>query len=206
MTHSLPGIGWWIAGVVIGYLLGSINPATLIAKARGIDIRAVGSGNPGATNASRALGKKTGIVVLIFDLLKGLIPVLVFTALADPAVGALAGFAAILGHMTSPFLHFKGGKGVATTLGVLIGIEPWWLIPVLVVFVITFLIVRRTGIASVFASIALIVTAILDNNDIETTIIAVLIGLLVIIKHQRNIRAALADRANRRKQSTGTSG
>lgn len=195
-------IGWWILAAIVGYLLGSINPATLIAKARGIDIRAVGSGNPGATNAGRALGKKAGIIVLLLDLLKGLIPVLIFTAWVAPGVGALAGFAAILGHMTSPFLHFHGGKGVATTLGVLIGIEPWWLIPVLAVFIITFLIVRRTGIASVFASLALIITGILDNNDLETSLFAILIGALVIVKHQRNIRAAITD-LTKKPSSTG---
>ena len=186
-------VAWVICAVVVGYFVGSINPASIIAKARGIDLNNSGSGNPGATNAARVMGRKTGIVVLVIDPLKGLIPVLAFSHLVNPALGALAGFAAILGHMTSPFLKGKGGKGVATTIGVLLGAEPLWLIPVLVVFAIVFVIVKRTGIASVAAAGALIVTALVDHDDLEMTLFGVLVGLLVIVRHQRNIRAAWTD-------------
>ncbi len=185
-------IGWIVAAIVVGYFIGSINPAAIIAKARGIDLSA-GSGNPGATNAARVMGRKTGAIVLVIDLLKGLVPVLLFATLASPTVGGIAGFAAILGHMTSPFLKGKGGKGVATTLGVLLGAEPLWLIPVLVAFAVVFLIVKRTGIASVAGALALIVTALLDRDDLEMTVFGVLTGLLVIVRHQRNIRAAWTD-------------
>lgn len=185
-------IGWAITALITGYFLGSINPAAIIARARGIDLNA-GSGNPGATNAARVMGRKTGIIVLIIDVLKGLIPVLVFSAIASPTIGGIAGFAAIVGHMTSPFLKGKGGKGVATTIGVLLGAEPLWLIPVLVTFAIVFLIVKRTGIASVAGAMALIVTALVDRNDLEMTLFGVLVGLLVIIRHQLNIRAAWTD-------------
>ncbi len=185
-------IGWIVAAIVVGYFIGSINPAAIIAKARGIDLSA-GSGNPGATNAARVMGRKTGAIVLVIDLLKGLVPVLVFSMLESPTVGGIAGFAAILGHMTSPFLKGKGGKGVATTLGVLLGAEPLWLIPVLVAFAVVFLIVKRTGIASVAGALALIVTALLDRDDLEMTVFGVLTGLLVIVRHQRNIRAAWTD-------------
>lgn len=188
-------IGWAIAAVVVGYFIGSINPAAMIAKARGIDLNE-GSGNPGATNAARVMGRKTGAIVLVIDLLKGLIPVLLFSILASPPVGGIAGFAAILGHMTSPFLKGKGGKGVATTLGVLLGAEPLWLIPVLLAFAVVFVIVKRTGIASVAGALALIVTALVDRDDLEMTIFGVLVGLLVIIRHQRNIRAAWSDWRN----------
>lgn len=188
-------IGWAIIAIVVGYLVGSINPAAMIAKARGIDLNE-GSGNPGATNAARVMGRKTGVIVLVIDVLKGLIPVLLFSMLASPPVGGIAGFAAILGHMTSPFLKGKGGKGVATTLGVLLGAEPLWLIPVLLAFAVVFLIVKRTGIASVAGAAALIVTALVDRDDLEMTIFGVLVGLLVIVRHQRNIRAAWTDWRN----------
>lgn len=184
---------WWIPAAVIGYFLGSINPASIIAKARGIDLKSSGSGNPGAANASRVMGRRTGILVFALDFLKGLIPVLVFTGLVGPGAGAVAGFAAILGHMTSPFLGFHGGKGVATTLGVLAGAEPWWLIPVLLAFVIVFAIVHRAGIASVAAAIALIGAALIDNNNPELSVLGVAIGALVIVKHRRNISGALND-------------
>lgn len=190
---NMDSVGWAVAAAVVGYLVGSINPASIIAKARGIDLNHSGSGNPGATNAARVMGRKTGILVLVIDVLKGLIPVLVFSMLATPSIGGIAGFAAIVGHMTSPFLKGKGGKGVATTIGVLLGAEPLWLIPVLVVFAIVFLIGRRTGVASVAGALALVVTALVDHDDLEMTIFGVLVGLLVIIRHQRNIRAAWVD-------------
>lgn len=185
-------LGWALIAVVVGYFVGSINPAAMIAKARGIDLNE-GSGNPGATNAARVMGRKTGAIVLVIDMLKGLLPVLLFSMLASPAVGGIAGFAAILGHMTSPFLKGKGGKGVATTLGVLLGAEPLWLIPVLLAFAVVFVIGKRTGIASVAGALALIVTALIDRDDLEMTIFGVLVGLLVIVRHQRNIRAAWTD-------------
>lgn len=185
-------LGWALIAVVVGYFVGSINPAAMIAKARGIDLNE-GSGNPGATNAARMMGRKTGAIVLVIDMLKGLLPVLLFSMLASPAVGGIAGFAAILGHMTSPFLKGKGGKGVATTLGVLLGAEPLWLIPVLLAFAVVFVIGKRTGIASVAGALALIVTALVDRDDLEMTIFGVLVGLLVIVRHQRNIRAAWTD-------------
>ena len=185
-------LGWALIAVVVGYFVGSINPAAMIAKARGIDLNE-GSGNPGATNAARVMGRKTGAIVLVIDMLKGLLPVLLFSMLASPAVGGIAGFAAILGHMTSPFLKGKGGKGVATTLGVLLGAEPLWLIPVLLAFAVVFVIGKRTGIASVAGALAWIVTALVDRDDLEMTIFGVLVGLLVIVRHQRNIRAAWTD-------------
>ena len=185
-------LGWALIAVVVGYFVGSINPAAMIAKARGIDLNE-GSGTPGATNAARVMGRKTGAIVLVIDMLKGLLPVLLFSMLASPAVGGIAGFAAILGHMTSPFLKGKGGKGVATTLGVLLGAEPLWLIPVLLAFAVVFVIGKRTGIASVAGALALIVTALVDRDDLEMTIFGVLVGLLVIVRHQRNIRAAWTD-------------
>ena len=185
-------LGWALIAVVVGYFVGSINPAAMIAKARGIDLNE-GSGNPGATNAARVMGRTTGATVLLIDMLTGLLPVLLFSMLASPAVGGIAGFAAILGHMTSPFLKGKGGKGVATTLGVLLGAEPLWLIPVLLAFAVVFVIGKRTGIASVAGALALIVTALVDRDDLEMTIFGVLVGLLVIVRHQRNIRAAWTD-------------
>ncbi|MEI6623452.1 MAG: glycerol-3-phosphate 1-O-acyltransferase PlsY [Actinomycetes bacterium] len=186
-------VAWLVVAAVVGYFLGSINPASIIAKARGIDLSQLGSGNPGATNAGRVMGRGAGIAVAVFDILKGFLPVLLFSIFVGPSVGMVAGFAAIIGHMTSPFLHGKGGKGVATTIGVLLAAEPIWLIVVLVVFVIARLIGKRTGIASVAGAIALIVVALIDRENTLDTWFGVLVGLLVIVRHQRNIRAAIAD-------------
>ncbi len=130
----------WALAAVVGYLVGSINPAAIIARLRGVDYRTVGSGNPGATNISRALGKRTGILVALLDILKGFVPALGFTLwTGDIGVGEVAGFTAVIGHITSPFLKGRGGKGVATSLGAVLAIEWIWVLPVLAVFGIVFL-------------------------------------------------------------------
>ena len=114
---------WWGLAAVCGYALGSINPAVLIARVFGKDLRQVGSGNPGATNVGRALGPKWGVLVGFLDILKGLVPALVFGMLAGEIAGEIAGLAAVLGHITSPFLKGRGGKGVSTTLGAILGVH-----------------------------------------------------------------------------------
>ena len=115
------------AAMLIGaYLLGSIPTGLLLGKAWGIDVRNEGSGNIGATNLYRTVGRKVGIMTLIGDCLKGLIPVLLVKYFALPAeYAAWVGLAAFCGHVFSVFLRFKGGKGVATALGVFLALSPW---------------------------------------------------------------------------------
>ncbi len=189
---SATTILWILVAAGCGYLVGAINPAALIARARGIDLAGSGSGNPGATNAARIMGRKIGIIVLVLDLLKGVVPVLVFRYLADLGIAEVAGFAAVLGHITSPFLRGRGGKGVATTIGVLLAVYPLWLIPVMIASGIVFLWLRRTGMASVAGAIVLVITALLDRHDLGLSVFGVLLGVLIIIRHQSNIRAAVA--------------
>ena len=127
--------GWiWISSFAVGYAIGAINPASIIARIRGTDLRAVGSGNPGATNAGRAFGWKVGVLVAVLDILKGLLPVLALTYLFGEVAGLIGGIAAVLGHISSPFLRGKGGKGVATSLGAVLGVHPVWALVVVVVF------------------------------------------------------------------------
>lgn len=182
----------WLLALVVGYVVGSVNPASLIAKARGINLREVGSGNPGATNVSRAMGKKTGILVGLLDILKGFVPALGFLLLTgDLAVAELAGFAAVMGHVTSPFLHGHGGKGVATSLGAILAIEPLWLLPVFAVFGVVFAISRRMGIAALSGSLMLIPASIVWHSEPSQIVFATALALLILIRHQSNIRAAL---------------
>lgn len=179
----------FVAAPVVGYLLGSANPATIIARVRHIDLRGTGSGNPGATNAARAMGTKTGVLVGVLDVLKGFIPAVVFTVWVGPAAGDVAGFAAVLGHITSPWLKGRGGKGVATTSGAVLGTHPLWLIPVLFAFLLGFLGFRRIGMASVVAAVVLIVTAIVWGDAWYNVVFGVALGLLVLFRHRRNIAA-----------------
>ena len=180
-----------IVTFVVSYFIGAINPAALIARVKGIDLRAIGSGNPGATNASRALGRKTGVLVAGIDVLKGFLPAVVAGLVFGDAFGLLAGFAAFIGHITSPFLGFRGGKGVATAAGAVLGSRPLWAVPVLIVFWGTFAITRRMGIASAVAAIALIVTGWTLGNDWQDYLYATAMGVVILIRHQSNIRAAI---------------
>lgn len=186
----------FLLAAIVGYVVGSINPASIIARIRGVDYRSVGSGNPGATNISRAMGKKTGILVAALDILKGFLPALAFGLLTgDIAVVEVAGLAAVVGHITSPFLRGHGGKGVATAGGAILAVEWVWLIPVLIVFWLTFALVRRMGIASVAGGLTLIPAAILWHpKDDSQIVFAIAMSVLIVARHQSNIRELLASR------------
>lgn len=113
--------------VAASFLLGSIPFGVLLARRRGVDLKKVGSGNIGATNAARALGKKAGALVLLLDTLKAFVPALVaarWAAVGRPEVAAATGFAAFVGHIYSPWLRFRGGKGVACALGAFLALAP----------------------------------------------------------------------------------
>ncbi len=185
----------YLLAAVVGYAIGAINPAAIIARIKGVDYRAVGSGNPGATNIGRALGRKTGILVGVLDVLKGFVPAFAFRYYTgELGVAEIAGFAAILGHVTSPFLRGRGGKGVATSAGAILAIEPVWLLPVLIVFGVIFKISGRMGIASVSAGLTLIPASLIWHQENSEIIFAVAMAALVVFRHQSNIRAALAAR------------
>ncbi|MBI1922176.1 MAG: glycerol-3-phosphate acyltransferase [Geobacter sp.] len=175
--------------LLCSYLLGSIPTGLLLAKACGIDIRATGSGNIGATNVYRTVGRKLGVITLVLDCLKGLVPVLAAQHLGLPEAWiAGVGLAAFLGHVYTVFLKFKGGKGVATALGVFLGISP---LAVLCVLILFFLIVwkwRYISLGSITAAAAFpIFTAALDRRPLIVAM-TVIIAALVIFKHRENIR------------------
>jgi glycerol-3-phosphate acyltransferase PlsY len=183
--------GWiWISSFAVGYSIGAINPASIIARVRGTDLRAVGSGNPGATNAGRAFGWKVGVLVAALDILKGLVPVLVLTYLFGEVAGLIGGVAAVLGHITSPFLRGKGGKGVATSLGAVLGVHPVWALVVVVVFGIVFALTRRVGISSVVGSLALVPCALVWGDGPPDVLFAAVLTVIIVVRHRTNIAAA----------------
>ena len=114
----------WGCGVA-GYLLGTVSFSLLFARAKGVDLRAVGSGNPGATNVSRAMGRKVGITVYLLDMLKGFLPALLATWWFAEDAGVAAGAGAYVGHILPFWCRFRGGKGVATLSGALLALAPW---------------------------------------------------------------------------------
>ena len=176
------------AAVVVGYLVGALSPATLAARRGGVDLRGIGSGNPGASNVGRALGRRTGVVVAVLDVLKGLVPAAGF-GLVDHRAGLLAGFAAVLGHVSSPFLRGRGGKGVATTAGAVLGSQPLWA-PVLLVVWLAVLAARRwIALASMSAALSLLVVAVVLRED---RVWAAGLALVVLVRHRANVVTALA--------------
>lgn len=195
----------YIVTAVVAYLLGSIPTGFLVAKARGVDIRTVGSGNIGATNAFRALGKGLGIFVLLMDALKGWLAVQI-GALAVAAVfpgpqleylRITAGIAAILGHNFTCWLHFKGGKGIATSAGVLLALVPWALLIILTVFIILVVTTRYVSLGSIAASLALPVATWFTTKDPGLTSVTGAMAVLAIFKHRKNIQRLLNGSENR---------
>jgi glycerol-3-phosphate acyltransferase PlsY len=185
----------YIATILTCYLLGSIPTGYLAGRWRGVDIRQVGSGNIGATNVLRTLGKTAGIVVLAVDALKGFvacryIPLLV-THSPSENLRIVAGLAAILGHNYTCWLRFKGGKGVATSGGVLLGWLPLAFATILAVWLAVFISSRYVSLASMIAAIALPFAAWVWGGSARMVFIAALVGGLTIYKHRSNIQRLL---------------
>jgi glycerol-3-phosphate acyltransferase PlsY len=182
----------WAGGVLAAFLIGSINPATIIARVLGKDLASSGSGNPGATNAGRVLGRKWGIVVGVLDVLKGLVPTFVAGHLFGAPAAYAVGLAAVLGHVWSPFLHGRGGKGVATTLGVMLGVHPWVALVVLVVFLAAALLSHWVAAGSIFGALAMLVMAVLvladrAPGDGWTAAWLAALALVVLWRHRKNV-------------------
>jgi glycerol-3-phosphate acyltransferase PlsY len=198
--------------LIIGsYLLGSIPFALVIAKAHGKDLRSIGSGNIGATNLSRALGRKWAYFCFVLDVLKGLLPMLAIIRLVSSPLGIAelflwlaVGCAAILGHIFPVYIKFKGGKGVATSLGVALGLWPYYTICASFAFVVwtaVVLLSRYVSLASIAASVAFPVALILaialtpgwNFADLWPLLTAATaIPLMVILRHRENIKRLIA--------------
>ena len=187
----------------LAYLLGSIPTGFIVAQLKGVDIRAVGSGNIGATNVLRALGKPAGILVLFVDMLKGWLAVVVLTRLVLLAFGLarngttleaaeiIAGAAAILGHNYTCWLQFKGGKGIATSAGVLLALVPWALLIIAAIWTSVCMATRYVSLASVAASAALPFASWLTRESLTRVIVTAAMAVLAIYKHKGNIRRLL---------------
>ena len=189
-----------VAAAAAGYALGSLSPAAAAARLRGADLRGSGSGNPGATNVARTMGVKVGVAVGALDVAKGYAPVWYFDRYGNPC-GQVAGLAAVLGHVTSPLLKGRGGKGVATSFGAILAIEPIWAIPVLASFGTAVGLTRQVGIGSVVGSLALVPTSIAVWDGWADVGFAVGMSGIVVYRHRRNLRA-FADQLRGRRSAT----
>jgi len=184
--------------IIMAYLIGSIPVALIISKKFfGIDIREYGSGNMGATNAFRVLGPKYGTIIMVLDILKGMLAVGLFYLLPYYLSNELErtnfmialGLSAVMGHIFPIFANFKGGKGVATLLGMLIAVQPVVAVCCVAVFVLVLYLTRYVSLSSILGAIMLPVSVILIWNEHELSyrIFALLVAFLVIITHQKNI-------------------
>ena len=192
---------------ILAYLVGSIPNALWIGKMfKNIDVREFGSGNVGATNATRVLGWKLGVMVLIFDAFKGMIFIIIARILGlEDIYVVLIGLAAILGHSYSIYLKFKGGKAVATSLGVMLVLIPKVVMILIIVFLLIVIISGYVSLASIsVAGLLPILSYIMYNNIIA--LLSLVVGMLVIWRHKSNIKNLLEgkedkfyDKANRNK-------
>ena len=194
--------------IILAYIIGSIPTAVWVSKSVfGIDIRDYGSGNAGATNSFRVLGSKWGSFVMLVDVTKGviatslyiLIPFYLTNELARTNFMIALGMAAVLGHILPIFANFRGGKGVATLLGMALAIQPMVALLCLVVFLITLLSTRFVSLSSMFAGVAFMVLILFIFNEKETIyrLFAIIVAMMVVVTHQKNISRLIKGTENK---------
>ncbi len=202
---------WIIPAILVSYIFGSIPTAYIFARAlKGLDIRRVGSGNVGATNASRVLGKKAGVIILVLDILKGLLPVIflgdfivVRSTFNQELLRIILGLSCIIGHNWTIFLEFKGGKGIATTFGVLLGLAARVaglkivLIWVILTWFIVFIPFRIVSLASVISGIGLPVYALVFKQSRIIFVSSIVLAAFIILRHKLNLQRLFKGKENR---------
>lgn len=187
--------------IAAAYLLGSIPTGLLLGRLYGVDVRKEGSGNIGATNLYRTVGRKVGVWTLLLDCLKGFLPLFFAAKMGmSSELQGWIGLAAFLGHIFSIFLLFKGGKGVATALGVFLALDPLAVLAALVMFIITVAIWRYISLGSILAAALMPIMILARGHNSQLLIVTVLIAATVIIKHHGNIRRLLDGTENRFKR------
>lgn len=189
--------------LLIGYVIGSINFAVPIARSKGVDLFAIGSGNPGATNVKRTMGAFWGNTVFVLDFLKGVATVWVCFAFFDSLeftkhlIGIVGLSGAIIGHSFSLFLKFKGGKGVATTMGGLLVLMWPVLVIGLVVWVLFFYATKIVAIASIVFAVSLPISALFLYSDSDSRFIfSLVLSVLIVLRHHANIKRLLFGEEN----------
>jgi glycerol-3-phosphate acyltransferase PlsY len=207
--------GYWLGAVLAAFLIGGIPFGYIAGRLRGLDLRREGSGNIGATNAIRVLGKAWGFPVFILDVLKAVVPLLLVRAWADQSPGLFpygeqclliaVAAAAVLGHNFCPYLGFKGGKGMATSGGVLLALMPWSCLACVVIWVLLFFTTRYVSVASIAAAALLpVATWFAYPGKYGFFVLAALLGILAIWRHRSNIqrlREGSESRFERKKKS-----
>ncbi|MDI6727360.1 MAG: glycerol-3-phosphate 1-O-acyltransferase PlsY [Thermodesulfovibrionales bacterium] len=190
--------------MILSFLIGSIPTGLLIARTKGIDLRKVGSGNIGATNVLRAVGKEAALFTLIGDIAKGALPVAIgkFFGLGIFDAGIL-GISSILGHNFSLFLKFKGGKGVATSIGVLLAFSPHVALLTITIWLLTARWTRYSSLSALIAFGLLPLSIYMLDYSKEKMIIAVVITCLIFVRHTANVKRLMQGTESKIGEKTG---
>ncbi|MBF0490261.1 MAG: glycerol-3-phosphate 1-O-acyltransferase PlsY [Candidatus Omnitrophica bacterium] len=196
-----------LISLVITYFIGAIPTAYIFGRLlKNLDIREHGSGNVGATNAFRVLGKVPGTLVLLIDIAKGVIPTTIvanISGLAEPWELVLIGLVAVAAHNWTVFLNFKGGKGIATSLGVLIGLTiqipglRWVLFIVLLSWLVVFCIFRYVSLASIVASVMLPICMVAVGAPFVLKVMSIVLCVFIVFRHSSNISRLIQGKENR---------
>jgi glycerol-3-phosphate acyltransferase PlsY len=173
--------------ILVSYILGSIPFGYIIAKIKGVDITKLGSGNIGATNVGRYLGKPYFFIVLFLDAVKGFIPTILFKLLFGLEYGILAGLFSVIGHSYSIFMKFKGGKGVATGLGVSIALIPIETIIGFGVWFLVLMIFKIMALASIISAVSVFIVVLFFEKSSLIKIVCGIIAVLIVLRHRSNI-------------------
>ncbi len=179
------------------YLLGGVNMALAVSRARGVDIREVGSGNPGASNVLRAVGKGPAAAVYIVDLAKGFLPALIGLLVWSPYVGAAAGLAAVLGHCYPAYHRFRGGKGVATAGGAVLAVAPPVMVAMVIVYGVALALSRISAVGSLAAAVVSIPALLLAGQTRGTVAWFALMMVLIVFRHRSNLSRLRSGTENR---------
>lgn len=199
---------WWI---VFAYFLGGIPMGVLVARAKGIDLRRIGSGNIGATNATRALGAKLGLSVFGLDALKAALPV--FLAGRGWAMGArpdvepwlaAVAFAAVMGHIFPVYLRFRGGKGVACALGVFLSLDPAVALAALVMYLQGLWLTRTSAVGSLTAVSAIVMSLLLGERPESQQALGVVVAAVIWWRHASNIKQLVSEAKARKAAASRT--
>ncbi|MDD5594512.1 MAG: glycerol-3-phosphate 1-O-acyltransferase PlsY [Candidatus Margulisbacteria bacterium] len=179
--------------ILASYLLGAIPFGWLVGKSLKVDVRKTGSGNIGATNVLRTLGPGPGAAVLVLDLLKGTAAVLIGQAFSpDPLIVVLCGLSAIIGHSYPVYLGFRGGKGAATGLGVLLGVAPDIFVFAVLLFLVIVALTRYVSVGSILTAITVFIAFLLYARPLPYSVAALLAAVLIIARHRPNIKRLIA--------------
>lgn len=184
--------------IIMSYFIGNISPSVIISRRyNNTDIREHGSGNAGATNVMRVMGKKAGIIVFLMDMLKGILPTALGMYFGNIEVGFFCGVSAVLGHIFPVLLGFKGGKGVATSLGVGLVLAPLYALTGFLVFGLIVMKTKYVSLGSIMGTLTFPILQIATVRNPVVVVMSFVLGMLIVYSHRANIKRLLSGTENK---------